>query len=621
MIRFHFKLLAALLLMLAPLRAEAPLSLTASTLKAEAGGLATLRIQLKLAPGWHTFPPQLQRNAEGAGPAPLRAELKAGSRLRLEGPGTAAPIQWRRDEGFQMEVGQIQGEALLELPLRVDASLPPGSHAETLRIRYQACTERGCRPLDVLELPFTVQVEPSASGAILKEDLGEKAPITASEREIHTRKREGFWAFLGFAMLAGALALLTPCVFPMVPITVSFFTARAQGRSGRALRDAFFYGAGIVATFTALGLVVALVFGAAGIQSFATSPWVNLLIAAVFLLFALNLFGALEIRLPAFVLTRLGPPSGGGVAGVLLMGLTFTLTSFTCTVPFVGSALLSASRGEWFYPIVGMLGFSSVFALPFVLLALFPSAMLRLPRSGAWMNRLKVVMGFLELAAALKFLSNADLSLGTGLLSRELFLAIWAACALMILLYLLGSFRLLQDEPTERIGALRALAAVAFATILFYLATGLQGRPMGELDAFLPPRAEAPRVQARAEESWFTDYDRALGEARRTGRPLFIDFTGYTCTNCRWMEQNMFTRPAVAQLLGSCIRLRLHTDRALEPDLSNKQIQQSRFNSIELPLYAILAPDSKVLGTCSFTRSESDFLAFLRLAAQRSASA
>lgn len=536
-----------------------------------------------------------------------------------------------------MEVGRLERSANLDVPVRLDPSLSPGRHVIPLKVSYQACTEQRCRPLATADVTFVLLVGPPASSpvgaapptlsAAKRNEAWPEGPVPRAERDFHHQKQRGFWAYLGFAMLAGGMALLTPCVFPMVPITVSFFTARAQGKGGRALRDACLYGVGIVATFSALGLAVALVFGAAGIQTFAASPMVNLTIAAVFLVFAINLFGALEIRLPAFVLTWMGSRSGTGVAGVLLMGLTFTLTSFTCTVPFVGSALLSASRGEWFYPIVGMLGFSGVFALPFVLLALFPAALVRLPRAGAWMNRMKVVMGFLEVAAAVKFISNADLALGSGMLSRELFLAIWSACALLILLYLLGSFRLLQDEPVDqtsvrigdRIGVGRTLVAMGFATLLIFLVTGIQGRPMGELDSFLPPRmasaASSPNL-APEEDGWKTDYAQASEESRRTGKPLFIDFTGYTCTNCRWMEQNMFKRPAVAEGLGKCIRVRMYTDRQVEPDLSHKQIQQTRFDSIELPLYAIVAPDSSVLGTSSFTRSESEFLSFLQLAAR-----
>ncbi len=602
------------------------LSLPTPEVQGQAGGLVTLRLKLHVASGWHTFPANVQRNEEGAGPAPIQVEVKAGGPGRVEGAVKARPVQRRWDDGFEMEVARIEGSADLDVSLRLDPSLGPGRHEGTLGFRYQACTEKRCRPLATLDVPFVVTVGPSQGASPLSAGPQEpQAPLANTQQEIHRRRRGGFWAYLGFAMLAGAMALLTPCVFPMVPITVSFFTSRAEGKGGRALRDACLYGAGIVATFSVLGLAVALVFGAAGIQSFATSPMVNLTIAAVFLVFAINLFGALDIRLPSFLLAWMGSRSGGGVAGILLMGLTFTLTSFTCTVPFVGSALLSASRGEWFYPIVGMVGFSSVFALPFVLLALFPAALVKLPRAGAWMNRMKVVLGFLELAAALKFLSNADLALGSALLSRELFLAIWSACALLILLYLLGSFRLLQDEPTgqngDRIGVIRTLAAMAFATLFIYLFTGIQGRPMGELDSFLPPRsataetASAPGLQkAVPDDGWGTDYAEAVATSQRTGKPLFIDFTGYTCTNCRWMEQNMFKRPAVAQGLEKCIRVRLHTDRQMEPDLSHKQLQQSRFDSIELPLYALVAPDARVLGTTSFTRSEPEFLAFLQLA-------
>ena len=248
-----------------------------------------------------------------------------------------------------------------------------------------------------------------------------------------TPESTNVWGFIWLALTLGALSLLTPCVFPMIPITVSYFTNHSAGDRGKALRLASVYSLGIIATFTLLGMLLAIFVGAAGINLFAANPWINLLITAIFLLFAFNLFGAYEITIPTGVLTKLDrftrskEGEGGGVVGALLMGLTFTLTSFTCTSPFVGTILVSASQGNWKMPLLGMLAFSTVFALPFFVLALVPQLVSRLPRAGGWMNSVKVTMGFLEVAAAMKFLSNVDLIWKWGIFTRTAVLAIWIA--------------------------------------------------------------------------------------------------------------------------------------------------------------------------------------------------
>lgn len=421
-------------------------------------------------------------------------------------------------------------------------------------------------------------------------------------------------AFLWLAAIAGATSLITPCVLPMIPITVSFFTQRSEQDRKQLLRNALVFGLGIIMTFSGLGLILTLFFGATGIQSFATNPVVNLALALLFIGFALNLFGAIQFRAPGALLSRLTPYANRqGTFAVLLMGLVFSLTSFTCTVPFVGSALLAASQGAWFHPLLGMLVYSSVFALPFVLLACFPSLLARLPRSGAWMHRLKVVLGFLELAAALKFLSNADLAWGLGLLKREGFLALWAACAGLIAIYLFGILPLRREDELERPSLWRAAIALGFTAVGVFLLIGMSGKSMGELEAFLPPirSTKFSKAPAAHESGWYSDYQLALSEAKRSGRPIFLDFTGYTCTNCRWMEQNMFPRPAVARQLDRFIRVRLHTDRSQEPELSNRRLQLEQFKAIELPLYAVLSPEAQILGTRSFTRDEKAFVAFL----------
>lgn len=434
-----------------------------------------------------------------------------------------------------------------------------------------------------------------------------------------------FFSFLWLAMTMGALSLLTPCVFPMVPITVSYFTSRAGGSRGRAVGQAATYMAGIILTFTAIGMAMALFVGATSLNRFAASPVVNLLITAIFIVFALSLFGFFEIRVPSSLLTRLDRmtrESGGGTGGetvaTLLMALTFTLTSFTCTAPFIGTLLVMAAGGNWQWPLLGMLAYSTVFALPFFLLALMPQYLARLPRSGGWMNSVKVLMAFLVVAASLKFLSNVDVVWGWGIFSRDVVLAAWVAIALMMMAYVLGMFRFQHDSPVEHVGFVRLVTGFACGTLAFWLASGLTGKSLGEIDALLPLPA-AGSVMASGQTSgselkWFVnDYDAALAEARRSNRRLFVDFTGYTCTNCKWMETNMFPRPAVQREFANFVLVKLYTDGDGEIYQRHQQIQQEMYRTVAIPYYAIVEPaGDPVVSFPGLTRNEEEFVSFLR---------
>ena len=629
-----------------------PIKLTGpAKVSALAGGTATVRIEIAAEPGWHIYGVQTQQDAQGNGPTPTTVSARTKGIISLAGAvKTSAPAK-HFDEGFRFDVQTLEHKAWIEVPIKVNPDLKAGESRDVvLEVSFQACNNTNCLPPEDVPVAFKLAITGSLAPTAASGDQGTreivaagqgvetpKAPAieatsgttreakqgtTASASQINDKKKQGVWSFLWFAMLAGLAALLTPCVFPMVPITVSFFTKRSESARAHGLRDAFVYAVGIISTFTALGILLALVFGASGIQTFATNPWINLLIAGIFIAFALNLFGAFEIQVPSSILNKLNNGGqGNGVIGILLMGLAFSLTSFTCTVPFVGSALISASRGEWFYPILGMLGFSSMFALPFFFLALFPSAMKKLPKAGGWMVSMKIVMGFLEIAAAIKFISNADLVWNWGFITRDLFLSIWIACAMLITLYLLGVFRLTADVAMESIGGLRALFATCFAALIFFLLSGLFGKPLGEMDAFLPPAelSKAPAIKSATsssqEDGWYVDdYPAALAESKRTGKSLFIDFTGFTCTNCRWMEQNMFLKAAVQNVLDRFVKVRLHTDRKTEICLANKKMQEQRFDSIELPLYVLTTPDERVITTSSFTRDDASFLGFLQKA-------
>jgi thiol:disulfide interchange protein DsbD len=404
----------------------------------------------------------------------------------------------------------------------------------------------------------------------------------------------------------------------MVPVTIAYFST-PDHHDSRGMRRALLFALGIIATFTILGLALAALFGAAGLNRFAADPWVNLLLAAVFLLFAANLFGWLEIRIP-WRLTNAADRTARGCVpgssfGALVMGATFTLTSVTCTAPFVGTLLVLASQGSWATPIAGMLVYSTAFALPFFLLAAAPGLVSHLPRAGEWMRTLRVLIGLLEVAAAIKFLSNTDLVLGLGVFTRDVVLIGWSALALA------GAAYLGRDLGQKvRNGELRPAKLVSIAVALLvagWLGSGIRGRPLPQVEAFLPPVAHAAGNPTSSEAPvWLlNDYSGAQAAARSAGKLVFLDFTGYTCTNCRWMEANIFTRPDVSAELGQFVLSRLYTDGEGAIYEQQQAFQEKTFGTVALPLYAVLDADGKVRATFSgLTRNPADFIAFLRRA-------
>ena len=630
------------------------------------GELFEVRITATIEDNWHLY----SATQPPGGPNATRFNIAPGTPFEIFGKPRQSTPTTEFDPNFGIDTEYFKGEADFWIPVRVSPDAAAGEYDLQMQAVYQVCDEKVCLPPKRVPIPLKVlvtggaasgpatapgvtvppQEQPRASqgnGEPPRRPAGtqDSEPVVAAgqaipsapqtsaadagsqpERavvgtaaDIQEARASGLFPFMWLAMTMGAVSLATPCVFPMIPITVSYFTKNAEKNRAGVFKQALVYSLGIVFTFTVLGIGLAALLGATGINQFAANPWVNLLVTVIFLGFAFNLFGFYQISVPSGILTRLSSLGGGGsYAQTLLMGLTFTLTSFTCTVPFVGTVLVATSQGEWMWPVLGMLGFSVVFASPFFILALLPGALTALPRSGGWLNSVKVTMGFLEVAAAMKFISNVDLVWHWRFFTREVVLAIWIAIAFLATLYLLGKFRFPHDGPAESLGAIRMMSAMIFLSLGFYLFTGLMGGSLGELDAFLPPRTSGALAltgggSAGKALEWQTNRETAFELARRENKPIFVDFTGYTCTNCRWMESNIFPLAAVQSELEKYVRLQLFTDGEGRQYEENQNYQKEQFGTVALPLYAILDSQGKKIATFpGMTRKPEEFLAFLR---------
>lgn len=603
---------------------------------ARPGEGAQVVVEFSIADGWHLYAPSRQADFVEVG-------IKLGDAARgftAEGALIEPPLEVKNIPGFDVPGAYIKGRAALALPVMIDADAPLKGSLPIV-VDYQACTDANCdRPASrELVVEYTLeQGDPrqdrlTALTVMPEQPAGYKAPPSggdgakpagqqagaatdATRAQIDKAAQQGPFAFMLLAFSAGLLALLTPCVWPMIPITVSFFGKKAdEGKSNLAGALAFSFG--IVITFTGIGILATLLFGATGVQQFATNPWINGLLAVLFIALALNLFGVYEIMVPSSwvnALNKKGSKAGGLVAPVL-MGLAFSITSFTCTVPFAGTVLATAAAGGgWFLPTVGMASFATAFALPFFLLAMFPQWLGKLPKSGQWLVSAKVYMGFVELAFALKFISNIDLVFTLGYITREAFLAVWAALFTLASVYLMGWMKLPKEDEVKIGWGRRAFAVVNFGVVLYLLA-GVQGAPAKEIAAFLPPDPYPGRTAALAqgELSWHDNIDGAIEQAKQDGNLIFVDFTGVTCFNCREMEKRMFPQPEVHEKLEGFVRAKLWTDRQNEEDRKNAQLQIDLTKVTTLPVYVIMTPDKKVLRVFQgYTPNKDEFVAFLR---------
>lgn len=609
--RFRYRLvfLFCLSAMLLPAQIFEPVRWTAQRRQqTDTTALVTLRAEIDA--GWHLYGTDIP----AGGP---KATL-----IRLEGVEllgameTSVLPQLAYDDNFQMLLSFYENEVEFKQLCRV-----ADGQSLTGAVEYMSCNGEQCLPPAVFEFVLAPERQPQ------EESVAVAAPSSVLGNGL-------WWIFL-MGLLAGFLAIFTPCVWPVIPMTVSFFLKRSNARRG--VRDAVLYGLAIVIIYVGLGLLVTLIFGASALNSFSTNAVVNLFFFALLVLFACSFMGAFELTLPSSWTTKLDAGAGKatGFLSILLMAFTLVLVSFSCTGPIIGTLLVEAAGKSVLAPAVGMLGFALALAFPFTLFALFPKWLSGLPKSGGWMNTFKVTLAFLELALSLKFLSVADLAYGWHILDREVFVALWIVLFFLLGVYLLGGIRFRHDEPVERLSVTRFGCAVASLAFALYLLPGLWGAPLKAVSAFAPPLSTQDYVLTQAggaaERNLHPDtFEAGLALAEQTGKPLLLDFSGYGCVNCRKMEAKVLADARVEERLRNYVVVTLMVDdktRLPEPLVvteNGKQVrlktvgdrwswlQRSRFGANAQPFLVQLDAAGNLLGEpCAYTENVEEFLHWL----------
>jgi thiol:disulfide interchange protein len=602
-------------------------TLSSDFAKAPAGSAVPLHLKATFQEGWHLY----SLTTPKGGPIPTTAELADNPAVKGSKLYQPPPIR-HFDKNFNLDTETF--EKGVDLPVTATLSQDAKGAIElTAQVRYQACNDRQCLPPRKKTASFTVMVDPSAAvpvAYVVPAGYTEIRPGAVAVKVINAASgsgggsgsgdvpagasASGLPTFLITAFGLGLAAIFTPCVFPMIPITVSFFLNQRGG-----ILQAVVFSLGIVVLFCALGLGVTAAVGPFGVNQLGANPWVNGFITLVFGAFALSLLGAFEITLPSSMLTKLDSASRrGGYFGTLLMGLTFALTSFACIGPFMGSLLVASVQSKGLQPVLGMVSFAGGLASPFFFLAAFPSYLTKLPKSGGWLARVKVVMGFVLLAVMLKYASNIDQVLQLGWITRERFLAGWFVLFTLAGLYLLGLLKLEGNKEGDHLGIGRLIVASVLLIFAFSLLPGMFGVPLGELDAYVPaassPLALNGRAAPAASQVWLKNqYKEALDQARAENKLVLVTFTGYACTNCHWMKANMFPRPEIAAAASKLVLVELYTDGTDKESEENQKLQDEKFSTVAIPYYAILDPDGKVVASFDkgMTKDTREFLAFL----------
>lgn len=544
--------------------------------------------------GWHVYSTDLPDGG------PISATFNVDKIEGAELVGKLTPVgklEDKFDQMFQMQVRFFEHNAQFVQKLKITGA----TFAVEGYMQYGACNDQNCLPPTDVNFSFTGKGDAKAASTAVKNSKKDEAVATetgtsevqskenGSEVEAatatagndsiaanasvsggsdfwtpvikelntfdnHTESSNNSWLYIFFAgFVGGLIALFTPCVWPIIPMTVSFFLKRS-GDKKKGIRDAWTYGASIVVIYVALGLAITLIFGASALNSLSTNAIFNIFFFLMLVVFAASFFGAFEITLPSSWSTAVDSKAekAGGLLSIFLMAFTLSLVSFSCTGPIIGFLLVEVSTtGSIVAPAIGMLGFAVALALPFTLFAMFPSWLKSMPKSGGWMNVIKVVLGFLELAFALKFLSVADMAYGWHILDRESFLSLWIAIFGLLGIYLLGKIKFPHDDDEDKVSVPRfflGLISIAFA---IYMIPGLWGAPLKAISAFAPPSSTQDFNLYKTEEvhAQFTNYEEGMEYAKRMGKPVMVDFTGWGCVNCREMESKVWIDPKVREIM------------------------------------------------------------------------
>ena len=583
-----------------------------------------LTFDLTIDDGWHVY----STNLEGG---PIAAELTFDA---SQGVTPASELRFKGNEKdifdpmFNMSVRYFENY----VTFYQDFAVSEGWSMEG-SLTYGTCNDINCLPPQRIEFSHTdTPAEASAPELDANDDLESLdgfdrllwAPVSYENADAVTGN-SSLWGLFLTSFIGGLIALLTPCVWPIIPMTVSFFLKRSQDRR-KAIRDAIIYGLSIIAVYVALALIITLIFGANALNALSTNAFVNILFFLILVAFALSFFGVFEITLPSRWSTGTDRKSAdaAGLGGIFFMALTLTIVSFSCTGPIIGFLLVdAASTGSILAPTVGMLGFSVAMAIPFTLFAMFPGWLQSMPKSGGWMDRVKVTLGVIELAFSLKFLSVADMAYGKGILTRDIFILLWILMALFLGIYLIR-------KRSGKVGLVAGIVSLAFAA---WLVPGLWGAPLKAISAFTPPMStQIFGHNDQTVEPQFTDYSDAIIASEMSGKPILLDFTGYGCVNCRKMEASVWTDPRVAdKIRNDYILTSLYVDDKTE--LSKKWnvnengtrvkirtvgdkwslLQRRKFGANAQPFYVIIDSKGRLIkGPYTFDPDVEHFLKFLQ---------
>jgi thiol:disulfide interchange protein len=613
----------------------------------------------KIEEGWHVFS---QFTPEG-GSLPMVLNFKdIKGNYELVGKAKESPYQKVYSDVFEVDEYIFENKVTVTQKVKI---INPKTTKIKLNLEYQVCKESciGDNVDFVFNIPAvssvvattasqdTIAEVDSQFSTVLDTATTENTIKQADPKSIEPIKDEkSLWSIFFIAFVSGFAALLMPCIFPMIPMTVSFFTKQSKSKA-EGIRNAVLYGLSIIAIYVILGSLITGIFGAEALNELSTSVLFNIIFFLLLVVFALSFLGAFEIMLPSSWATKIDSKADkGGFVGIIFMALALAVVSFSCTGPIVGTLLVESASKGGIAPIVGMLGFSLAIALPFMLFAMFPGWLNSLPKSGGWLNTVKVSLGFLELAFAFKFLSNADLVLQKHLLERELFIAIWIAIFGAWALYLFGKYMLPHDyEKADKIGVGRLIMAIVVTTFTFYMIPGLWGAPLKILSGLTPPihyaestngfgssnsnKSELPEHAHFGPHGIiaFEDYDLGLAYAKKVNKPVLLDFTGDACANCRKMEDNVWSDPEVLKVLkNDVVLISLYCDRKIDlpkdkqyvskttgkevVTIGNKwtDFQITRYKSNSQPLYVILDAEGNDLSKpIAFTFDKQEYKKWL----------